>query len=379
MSSSLVTAELATRCPRAGGEYVYLREAYGDGVAFVFGWGYTVFIAGGGVGVIAAALGESISPWLGWNRPELMAAASVLVLAGVNALGIMAGAVLQNVLGVLKVAGLVGLAVLGLLTGTSSNSAAPVLEAGPLGAAFLAAMPAVLWSYDGSSDSAKLAEEIKDVRRTLPIALVASAGLLTAIYLIFNLACLFVLGSSELSRSTFPAEDLAEQLLGPLGRPVLSALVAVTLAGALCSSLLSTSRVTFALARDGLAPARLAKVSSSQAPVPALALITLLAVTFTQLRGFREGIGVYFVASSILFGLSYASLLVFRRRDRVANGSAPGVFVCPQGPALAVGLILLQLAVAAGIAWADPVGAGVTLLMLGLAVVAYRVFARHPR
>ncbi|MBI2372684.1 MAG: APC family permease [Deltaproteobacteria bacterium] len=372
LGASLVTAELATRCPQAGGEYVYLRAAYGDGVAFFFGWGYTIFIAGGGVAVVASALGEAISSAAGVARPALFSGLLVVALAAVNCAGLLAGATLQNVLGVAKVFGLAVLAAVGLASGTEPFwGSLPATRAQPLALAFVAALPPVLWSFEGATDSAKLAEEIEDVDRKLPRALVTSSLVLTAIYAAFNLACLGVLGPKDLAASSFPAEALVENTLGGAGPRLLSALVIVTLAGAVSSSLLSTSRVTFALARDGLAPRVLARVSRAQAPIPALIAIASLALLFTQLRGFREGLGVYFLASAVLFGLSYGSLFVFRARD-AREAPRSGVFRCPAGRGVSAALILIQLAVAASIAVEDPRGAVGTAAVLVVAGLAYR-------
>lgn len=384
LAQSLVSAELCTRFPEAGGEYVYLREAYGDFVAFFFGWGYSIFIIGGGAATIAAAAGEALAALLGASEASArpLAALCVASIVGVNALGVRAGAGLQNVLTVSKVLALLGIVVAAALAseGPPDLSAPLALSSGTsLSAALFAALPPVLWAYEGTTDAVKLAEEVEDPQRALPRALIGSALLLTALFVLVNFAYLLVLDPVALAGSTLPADDVMLALLGPAGARVMTALSLVIFLGALSATVLATVRVTFALARDGLTFGFLAKMSERQAPVAALFAVGGIACAFTLARGFSQILHIYFLAAAVLFGLSYASLMVFRLRDRARGGPPPGVFRAPGGPALAVALIGVQVAMAGLIVMTSPRDSLYTLgLLLGVAAL-YAVWRYSSR
>ena len=163
-----------------------------------------------------------------------------------------------------------------------------------------------------------------------------------------------------------------DRLYGSDGRRIVLLIGMLVCLGSLGSTVLATIRVTFALARDGLTFRIMSRMSSSQAPVPALIVVGGFAVVLVLNRRFSEVLSIYFFASSILFGLSYASLIVFRLRDR---GESPPIFRCPFGPALATFLVAFQLALAAHIARDRPRDAlytGALLASLGLLYFVWR-------
>lgn len=373
LASGLVSAELSTRFPEAGGEYVFLREAYGEAVGFFFGWAFTVFIVGGGVATIGAAAGEAAAAVFGFEAgaAPYLAATAVALVVGINALGLSAGAGTQNVLTAAKVLALVVVAGLGFLLGSPGKLSAAIEAAPSVSfAGFLAALPPVLFAYAGTTDTAKLAEEVESPEKAMPRAMVGSALLVTLVYLVVNLSYLFVLSPAEMSGRSFVASDIFSILLGPVGERAMNAISLLVFLGALSSTVLATVRVTFALARDELAPAKLAWISPRQAPVPALLLVGLIAVLFTLFRGFRQILDIYFLASAVLFGLTYLSLFVFRARDRRAGRMAPpGMFRAPWAGLLVFGLIGVQLAIAIDILRTNPRDAlGAAALVVGLAV-----------
>ena len=372
LMAGMVTAELATRYSEAGGEYVFLREAYGEFVAFFFGWAYTLFIVGGGAATIAAAFGDFGCEFLGieqrWSGG--LGAAAIVVVTALNAMGLRIGAGAQNVLTCLKLAALLGVIALGLVFGSSAIelARAPTRATGwslfPLFAA--GALPA-LWAYSGTTDSVKMAEEIRDVHRALPRALIGSALSLTAVYLLFNVALMRVVPLEEMAGLAFVPGEAMARLFGPAGRTAMLAVAMLVCLGALSSTVLATIRVTFALARDGLTFRFMARMSRSQAPVPALIVVGAVSVVLVWNREFEQVLGIYFFAAAVLFGLSYASLIVFRLRE----GAIPAhVFRCPAGPIQAGILILCQSALAVYIAWSSPHDAAYsTLMLVGLGVL----------
>jgi len=384
LAQGLVSAELSTRYPEAGGEYVYLREAYGDFVAFFFGWGYSIFIIGGGAATIAAAAGEALGALLGASegaaRP--LAALCVVAVVSINAVGVKAGAGLQNVLTAAKIVALLAVAGAAVLFGEGhTDFSAPLVlpEGASLVTALVAALPPVLWAYEGTTDAVKLAEEVEDPQRALPRALIGSALSLTALFVLVNLAYLVVLDPKALAASVLPANEVMQALLGEGGQRVMTALSLVIFLGALSATVLATVRVTFALARDGLTFGFMAKISARQAPVPALMVVGGIAVLFTLARGFSQILHIYFLAAAVLFGLAYASLFVFRRRDRARGGPPPGVFVAPGGRMLAVLLIAVQCAMGALIIRTSPKDSLYTVGLLAAVAVLYVVWSGISR
>ena len=367
----LVTAEVATRFPQAGGEYVFLREAYGRFVAFFFGWAYTVFVIGAGSAVIAIAFGHfaceffGLAPtFAGW-----LGASAIVAVTGVNVWGLRTGANTQNVLTILKIFALLIIVVAGFAWGSTPLTApaeAPDVQRFTIGP-FLAALLPVLWSYDGTTDSVKLAEEIRDVRRALPMAVVGSAVSLTVIYVLVNLALLRAVPAKEMAGlASVPAEAM-ERLFSHKGATAISVMAMLVCLGSISSTIPATVRVTFALARDGLTFRRLARMSEGQAPGPALLVVGGIATLFALLRDFTQVMGIYFLAATVLYGLSYASLIVFRRRETAVPAH---VFRCPCGPALAIAAIIVQFSIAAYIAVESPRDAFYTVgLLLALAAL----------
>jgi APA family basic amino acid/polyamine antiporter len=385
---TLVTAELATRFPRAGGEYQYLKEAYGDFAAFFFGWSFTIFIVGGGAGTIAAAFGDFTAELLRlnhrWAAPALGCAA-IAAVVGVNALGLRAGAATQIVLTLLKTAALVAIAIGAIaihrrFTPTPSPALPVPAKESPIHAFFLALLP-VFWSYTGATDSAKMAEETRDAPRSLPWALCGSALLLTAVYLLYNYALLCALPPAEMAgRRSVPSLVFSRAGAGVVGDFFLAA-SALVCVGAISSTILANVRVTFALARDGLTFNIFAGMSRRQAPIASLLLAGGLACSFVLYRRFEEILRIYFMASSLLFGLTYLSLIVFRRRDARARQTAHmDVFYVPLGVPIAVSLVALEAGLAMTILWADIQTGGrdsvATLLLLALVGAIYSIWTR---
>lgn len=369
--SSLVMAELATRFPRSGGEYAWLREAYGPFVAFFFGWAYTIFMVGGGAATIAAAFGDAAHGLFGGLPAKGWAGLAVVTVVGANMAGLKTGAALQNVLTVFKVLIVLGIVGAGVLL---TDSPPPVDSSAPgLPSAWIAAVLPVIWAYAGSTDAVKLGGEIENPQRAIPRALFAGAAALTLIYVLVNAGLLAVLGVDGLAASTLPMNVVAERAFGPTGRGLVAAGSAIVFLGGLSSTVLATVRVAWALGQDGHGFGVLGKMSARQAPVGALAVVGFIALGFAVWKDFESILGIYFLAGSILFGLVYASLLVFRRRDRTSGTKPEGIFRCP-APTVLVGLmLLLQGGMAVGVVMNSPWDAVATFGLLGVVALAWRV------
>jgi len=391
LMQSLVTAELATRFPKAGGEYQFLKEAYGEFAAFFFGWSCSVFIIGCGAATIAAALGDFCGELFGlrssWASP-LFGCAAIVCVTWVNAAGLRSGALAQNLLTLLKAVALLVIAGLAVWLADRMTPAAAVAAVRPqpelgLSTLLLAFLP-VFWSYTGATDAVRLAEEVKDVRRALPRAMFTTVAVLTGVYLLYNYALLCAVPPDTMAgEPSVHAMALAPLHDKTMRIGVLVASIVICL-GSISGVFLASVRVTYALARDGLTFRSLGRMSRNQAPVASFVALGAIACAFVVSRSFNGILRIYFLASAVLFGLTYLSLIVFRLRDRRAGRAFPaGVYRAPVGMLQAAFLILFELAIAASIIrsdWqSDSRDSLLTLALLAGMALFYVVWKRMVR
>lgn len=399
--AGLLTAELATRYPRTGGEYIFLRQVYGPFVAFFFGWGYTVFVVGGGVATMAVAFGDftrQLFHWTGgpaWHSGAIGATA-VAVIAGVNLLGLRAGAATQNALTLLKVSALLAIVVVAAILGRpvdwfdapAASLASRPQDSGNLLhwlALFGAALMPVMWCYEGTTDSVKMTEEIRDPRRAMPIALVGAGLLVTCVYLLLNWAFLRVLTPAEMAESEVVPAEVFTRWVGPAGGKLALQLAMAVVLGGISSAIVSCVRVTYALARDGMAFSFLGRMSADQAPVGALLVGVGFAIVLALSGVYRDVLTVYTISTGVLFGLVNLSLFIIRLRERRWGVAVqPGQFFrCPAGMAVSLFLAGTQFAIAAGVAWGDVAEKGGVLtkrtLLIFLAITALYAVWPKPR
>jgi APA family basic amino acid/polyamine antiporter len=311
---AFIYADLSARRPQAGGQYVYLRDAFHPAVAFLYGWALLLVIQTGGM----AACAITFARYSGLGLPEgAVAAAAMLLLTLINCLGVAAGSRVQSLLMLLKIAALAALIGGGLFLG-HAHAPSPATP-GDLGEALIP----VLFSYGGWQTSCFVAGELKEPRRDLPRALVAGVLGVILLYTGVALACARVLGIAGLAASTAPALDVARLTLGPRGVSLIGAGVAISSLGFLSQSILTAPRVYFAMAEDKLFFSAVARVHPrTRAPVTAIVLQGALAALIALLGTF-EAILQYVVSIDfIFFALTAACLLVFARRGE--SVSMPG-------------------------------------------------------
>lgn len=252
MMGGIACSKLGRRFPRAGGLYVYLREAYGPAVAFLYGWTVLLAIFSG----ITAAISLTFARYAGVLFPALggheraVAAALVGALALVNYRGLRTSGNVQNVLSMAKLAGIAMLALLALATG--GGKAVPLAGPAPGLGAFLFALFPVFMSYGGWYTLTFLAADVRAPERNLPIGIVGGLALVIATYALINAAYMRVLRVDEIARSPAVAAEMAGRILGGRGAGVLALLVLVSAPGAVNVLILSGSRLYYAMAKDGL-------------------------------------------------------------------------------------------------------------------------------
>jgi APA family basic amino acid/polyamine antiporter len=334
-------SEIAAMMPEAGGDYVYLRRAYGRLVGFLYGWiCFTVARAGSqaalAVGLaifMNVALGGALDRWhvAGANLSGLtcVALAAIWIVALINCASVAAGGHMALALTIAKVGLVLGVGIgafafasgdWGHLTQSGMAGTCEGVVSGARGgiAGFGAAMLGALWAYDGWQNVAPLAGEIRNPQRNLPRAFVGGTLAVAALYLFVNLAYYFALAPVEIASvpaNSSVATEVLKKFLGPLAVSMTAVALMVSSFGALHASVLANSRIPFAMARDGLFFRSLARLSArSNVPVRAI-LAQAVWASLLALSGSYDALTDSVIFSSWLFyGLVTASLFIFRRR-----------------------------------------------------------------
>ena len=258
LAGAFAYAELGAIFPRAGGQYVYLRDAYHPLAGFLYGWALLALIESGAIAAVAIAFANYALRLAG--RPDVapapLAIAAVVLLSLVNYLGVKPGSRVLNVLVVLKVAALAVLIGFGAFAPAHAGwwTAARETSAPPLTTvvAFGAALVPILFAYGGWQNANYVAEEIENPRRNLPLSLIAGTIAVVVIYVLVNIVYLRALGLEGLAATTTPASDAAERMFGALGDRFVTAAIAISTFGFLDLAILAPTRVYYAMAADGV-------------------------------------------------------------------------------------------------------------------------------
>jgi amino acid transporter len=252
---SLCYAELAAAYPDAGGDYHFLRRAYGPEVAFLFAWGRMAIVQTGALAAAAFIAGNYLASALPVATPSLYAIAIILALTVLNAFGLSLGKWAQIVLTVTIAVGLLGVVAAGLYVGFAGGSetgAAPLAEegsSGSLGAIGLA-MVFVLYTYGGWNEAAYLSAEIRPPQRNIAVALVTGVAIVTGVYLLVNASFLLGLGRQGMAGTDAVAADLLERVAGEPGSLLVSALVVIAVLSTVNATVITGARSNYALGRD---------------------------------------------------------------------------------------------------------------------------------
>jgi APA family basic amino acid/polyamine antiporter len=391
LSGGLTYAEMGAMFPKSGGVYVYLREAFGPLIAFLYGWAALLVFFSGGIAAVAVGFADYVSyfvPALSTSRivwsaatplglwtisaAQVVAVVSIVALAAINYVGVRSGNLVNIVLTIAKVAGLAALPILALVASEASPAWVPVVPpdlARPL-AGFGIAMIAVLWTNDAWYCVTWIAGEMKNPQRDLPRALLVGISLLTLIYVIVNLAYLYALPLSEMSGVTRVAERAATAMVGVNGARFVALTVVVSTFGCDAAAILAGARLLFAMARDGVFLPAAAKVHPRYR-TPHVAIVALSAWSAVlALSGSYEQLFTYVMFSSILLHMIGAIGLFRLRRMRPDHPRPYRVWGYPFVPGV---FIASSLAFVMNTLFEKPAEslAGLGLLALGLPVYWY--------
>jgi APA family basic amino acid/polyamine antiporter len=381
LMGAFVYAELAALRPRVGGQYAYLRDAYHPIVAFLYGWTLLLVVQTGGMAGAAIIFGRYLRELSGVGISEQAAAALTLgVLTLVNCLGVRAGSNVQSALMITKLAAILGLIGVGLFGTTSTPTAGQPTPTGTGsgGLAGLAtAMVPVLFAYGGWQTSSFVSGEMKNPRRDLPRGLLIGVVGVIVLYLSVTYVCLHVLGVDGLAATSTPASEVMRRALGDRGARLIALGIAISTVGFLSQSVLTAPRVYYAMARDGVFFKAVGTLNAkSRVPVVAIVLQGVWAVVialtgkYDQILNYVEAIDVLF------FGLTGASLIIFRMRARKTGDDEERIRV-PLHPITTAIFVVACWLISLTTVVRYPAHAGVGFGILLVGVVVYFLWARR--
>jgi amino acid transporter len=315
---ALTLAELAAIFPRSGGIYVFLREAYGPLPAFLFGWTELLVIRPSALGAIAMIFATYSAALFGLpgGAARWLAAAAIVLLALANVRSVRWASAIVNATTTAKIAALAGVALIAFAYGNPSTGAlvGPVSFNPTSWAGFGVALIAVLWAYDGWADLTFIAGEVERPERTMPRALLTGTLLVVALYLLINLAYLYVLPIDRMAASTLVAADAAKAIFGEVGSSIISALVMLSAFGALTGSTLTGPRILYAMADDGLFFQPVARIHPRyQTPYTAILMTSALGVAYVSIREFETLAGDFILGIWPFYALAVGAVFLLRR------------------------------------------------------------------
>jgi len=337
MLGCLAFAELGAMYPEAGGQYLYLREAYGDFIAFLYGWMVFTVYNTGGIAALAVGFGAYLAPVVpglgnpapilavgGWvlTRPQVLALICIAVLTAVNVYGLRRGAILQDVSSWMKFVAIGAFLLLGIFFGKGSWShfstgayATQALNPRALAPALGIALIAVFWGYDSWTYIGWVAGEVKQPQRTIPRSLVISILIVATIYVLMNVLYLYAMPISEIAQHETIARAAAERLFSPAAGVWISAMIALSSFGATSAAILSGARVYYAMAADGLFFRRMGTIHPRW-HTPAFSLIIQgIWASILTLSGRYDQLFTYAIFMGVAAScLTVAGLFILRRK-----------------------------------------------------------------
>jgi basic amino acid/polyamine antiporter, APA family len=393
LAGALTYAELGALMPRAGGEFVFMREAYGRRLAFLYGWMRLAIGIPGAQAAKAVAFAIFLNIVTGGaleGRLELASVSIVVIITLINCASVSVGGRLAVAIVALKVAMIAGLAITAFAfgggdfahfalaeSGGTCEGIAPGARGGLPG--FGAAMLGALWAYDGWAYLASVGGELENPSRNVPLTLIGGTLLVMALYLGVNVAYMYVLSPTEIASvpaGSSVATEVARRFLGDTAASVMAAGMLISVVGSLQTGILAGARTPYAMARDGLFFSKLAEVSDkSRVPVNALLAQGAWIIVLTFTGSFDVLTDYVMFGDWIFYGAITASVFIFRRR--MPNAERPyRTFGYPIVPAL---FVLTTLWLLASRVFAAPHDSLIGLGLIALGIPIYALFFREKR
>jgi APA family basic amino acid/polyamine antiporter len=336
LAGALSNGELGGLFPRSGGEYVYLREAYGPSIGFLSGWTSFWIMFPGSIASLASGLGATLAPLLGASGAGLaraIGALAIALLTVLNAFGVRPGKWTQNVLSLTKLTVFVALLLLGAFVARrGAGGLSPFFVPGDRPRAMASALVSTLFAYSGWNAATYVSGEMRDPTRGLGRALALGTGMCVALYLAVNAVYLRAMPLAQLAESAEPARAAALALGGPAAGAVLSPLIAICVLSSMQASVMVGPRIYQAMAKDGLFPAPLARShATTGVPVLAIALQGLVSLALLFTGSFDQLVGFTMFAIITFSTLAVLAVIVlrFRRPDAPRPFKVPGYPLVP--------------------------------------------------
>jgi len=369
---ALTYAELGAMKPEAGGLYAYLRDAFGPLPAFLYGWASFLVIASGSIAALAVAFANYLSPLLPFQVPgPVISVAVIVVVALINIRGTRGSATVQNWTTGAKFGVLFLLSLVLTLRGNGgAGMPTTPIEApnGSLAAGFGAAMIGVLWAYEGWQYVTFSAGEAKDPQRTFPRAISIATFLLIVLYLMANLGYVRALGPAGVANSQRVAADAIGTILGPVAGAVVSALILVSIFSALNGLVLTTPRMYYAMARDGLFFQRVTSVHPRfGTPVFAIVALTAWGAVLAGSGTFNQLLTYAVFTGWIFYALGALAVMMLRRSE--PNAARP--FRVPGYPVTPILFVVAAVALVINTIITQP---GISSIGLGFVALGAPVF-----
>ncbi len=343
LAGGLAAAELAVRYPRSGGQYVFLREAFGPSISFAFGWSNILISKPSVLAGIATVFAIYFTRLFGMAATDqrAWAIAAVALLTFVNCLGVKSGTRTQNLFTAAKVLGLALLGFAALVSGKGdavhfSASAARPLER-PLIEAMALGLITILYTYDGWIDVTYTGGEVQRPGFVFPRAILIGTLTCMTLYLLINAAYIYLLSPAEMSQAENIAGVALDRAFGPVGNQLVSVLVMVSTLGILNGSILTGVRVPYAMARDRILFPALGRVSRrTQSPVNALvALGVFTCLIIVLVPGFDQIADLFVTTTWFFYAVCFIGLVVLQRREKrtgIPSGTGEGAYRMPFTP-----------------------------------------------
>ena len=396
-AGALTYAELGAMRPQAGGEYVYVRDAYGPMGGFLYAWTWFVIAKPASIATVVTGLVRilgtfsvfsffsvnAISAPFAVTWGQMFAIAAAILISVLNYLGVKKAGEFQLVFTLLKVAIILGIVFvcfsgMGNVPGRGwSNFAGTFAGAKGGVAGFMAALVAALWAYDGWNDLNMVAGEVKNPERNIPIALIAGVATVGLLYVLVNAGVQYVLPANAIAASPRPASDAVAIVMGRMGASIVSAGMALSMLVTLNGTIMSGARVPFAVARDGYFFRALAEVHPRfHTPSVAIAVQAVLSILLLLVgANFRQLFSLAIFAEWLFYMIAGSTVFVFRRREP-ETARPYRMWGYPLVPSLFVAVAAALLCYTFRNDWPNS-GYGVLVILAGIPVFSY--FSRRRR
>jgi basic amino acid/polyamine antiporter, APA family len=320
LCGALTVAELAGALPRSGGIFAYLLESYGPLPAFLFGWTELVVVRAAALGAIAIIFAEYLGYFLPLSPQAVryLAALAIVLIGAINYFGVQRAAAVLSATTAVKYAMLLALGLLAFSArGGSGAHFVPLWPGGVSGSLLATALIPVLWTYDGWADPASMAGEIADPQRNLPRALIAGAACVMLVYLLVNVGFLYALAPAQMAGEKLIATTIAQRvpLLGGAGAAVVAVAVVISAFSGLNASMMTGSRILYAMADRGLLLRAVGRISPRfDSPSVAIWLATALGVAYVLANDFAQLADKFILGIWPFYALTVAAVFVLRRQ-----------------------------------------------------------------